>query len=125
MRRIPVYQPDLSGNEKKYVDDCIDSTWISSKGKYVSEFEKLFSSYIGTKYAISVNNGTAALHLALMMAGINKEDEVIVPALTYIATANAVTYVGAKAVFVDSDEETWQINPELIFLVSVILVIKP
>lgn len=109
--KIPVYKPDLSGNEKKYVDDCMESTWISSKGKYVKEFESRFADYIGAKYAISVNNGTTALHLALLMLGVRQGDEVIVPSLTYIASVNAITYVGAKPVFVDSDKETWQLNP--------------
>lgn len=112
MERIPVYKPDLSGNEKKYVDDCIDSTWISSKGKYVGMFEDAFAKYIGTNYAVSVNNGTIALHLALLMLGIGEGDEVIVPTFTYIASVNAITYTGAKPVFADSSEETWQVDPE-------------
>ncbi len=89
--RIPVYQPDLNGNEKKYVNDCLDSTWISSKGKYVTEFENSFAKYTGSKYAISVCNGTVALHLALLALDIKQEDEIIVPAFTYIATVNAIT----------------------------------
>lgn len=109
---IPVYQPDLSGNEKKYVDDCMDSTWISSKGKYVELFEKAFAKYIGCDYSIAVNNGTIALQLGLIMLGISTGDEVIVPTFTYIATVNAITYLGAKPVFVDSLESTWQIDPK-------------
>lgn len=111
-KRIPVYQPDLSGNERKYVDDCIDTTWISSKGKYVKQFEDAFAEYVGTKYGISVNNGTVALQLALLMLGIKAGDEVIVPTFTYIATVNAVKYLGAIPVFVDSVEKTWQIDPD-------------
>ena len=109
-KKIPVYQPDLSGNERKYVDNCIDTTWISSKGKYVKQFEDAFSTYIGTRHGISVSNGTVALQLGLLMLGIGIGDEVIVPTFTYIATINAIKYVGAIPVFVDSIENTWQIN---------------
>lgn len=101
----------LSGNEKKYVLDCLDSTWISSKGKYVERFEKEFSDFIGVESATTVCNGTVALHLALLALGIGEGDEVIVPTLTYIAPVNAVTYVGAKPIFVDSIKESWQMNP--------------
>ena len=109
--RIPVYQPDLSGNERNYVDECLESTWISSKGKFVSAFEQGFASYIGVEFATAVCNGTTALHLALLALGIGPDDEVIVPALTYIAPANAVTYTGARPVFVDSLREDWQMDP--------------
>lgn len=112
MNKIPVYQPDLSGNEKKYVSDCLDSTWISSKGKYISLFEEGFAGYIGTKHAVGVFNGTVALHLALLALGIGQDDEVIVPTLTYVASVNAITYVGAKPVFCDSLYDTWQMNIE-------------
>ena len=81
---IPVYQPSLSGNEKKYVIDCLDSNWISSKGKYVSHFEESFSEYIGARYSLTVCNGTMALHLALVTLGIGVGDEVIVPTLTWV-----------------------------------------
>lgn len=114
LMKYPIYQPRLAGNEKKYVNDCLDSTWISSKGKYINLFENAFAKYIGTKYATAVSNGTVALHLALLALEISKDDEVIVPSFTYIATANAITYVGAKPVFVDSEPETWQISPESI-----------
>jgi perosamine synthetase len=110
--KYPVYQPSLSGNEKKYVIDCLDSTWISSKGKYVSKFESEFSNYVGVKHATAVSNGTVALHLALVTLGIGPGDEVIVPTLTYIASVNAITYTGATPVFVDSLKDTWQMDPE-------------
>ncbi|MBC7629030.1 aminotransferase class I/II-fold pyridoxal phosphate-dependent enzyme, partial [Ferruginibacter sp.] len=84
MIKIPVYQPSLSGNEKKYVNDCLDSTWISSKGKYIESFETSFAKYIGVQHAASVSNGTVAIHLALIALGIGDGDEVIVPTLTYI-----------------------------------------
>lgn len=109
--KIPIYQPDLSGNEKKYVIDCLESTWISSKGKYINEFENSFSSYIGVKHAASVSNGTVALHVALVALGIGPGDEVIVPTLTYIASVNAIIYTGAIPVFVDSLPDTWQMDP--------------
>lgn len=109
---IPIYQPSLSGNEKKYVNECLDSTWISSKGRFIPEFEEKFAGYTGIKYAASVCNGTVALHLALVALGIGPEDEVIVPTLTYIASVNAIAYTGATPVFVDSLPDTWQIDPE-------------
>jgi perosamine synthetase len=89
--KIPVYQPSLSGNEKRYVNECLDSTWISSKGKFISEFEKGFADYIQIKHATAVCNGTVAIHLALLALGIGPGDEVIVPTLTYIASVNAIT----------------------------------
>jgi perosamine synthetase len=109
--KIPVYQPSLSGREKEYVQECIDSTWISSKGKYINKFEQSFADYIGIKHASSVSNGTVALHLALITLGLGPGDEVIVPTLTYIASVNAIVYTGATPVFVDSKEDTWQIDP--------------
>ncbi len=110
--KIPVYLPSLSGNEKKYVNECLDSTWISSKGKYNSLFENKFAEFINVKYATTVTNGTLALHLALLSLQIGEGDEVIVPTFTYIASVNAITYTGAKPVFVDSDLDTWQMSPD-------------
>jgi perosamine synthetase len=111
MYKIPVYQPSLLGNEKKYVNECIDSTWISSKGKFVSQFETAFANYIGVRHATTVSNGTVAIHLALLALGIGKDDEVIVPTLTYIASVNAIAYTEATPVFVDSLQDSWQIDP--------------
>lgn len=111
MLRIPVYQPDLTGNERSYVLECLDSTWISSKGRFILEFESGFASYIGAPYAASVCNGTAALHLALAALGLGPGDEVIVPSLTYIASVNAIHYVGATPVFAESLIDTWQMDP--------------
>ena len=113
-RVIPVSTPALVGNEKKYVLDCLDSTWISSCGKYVDLFEKKFAEFCKTRYAISCCNGTVALHLSLMALGVGPGDEIIVPTLTFVATANAVTYCGARPVFVDSDLETWNLDPSLL-----------
>jgi len=109
---IPIYQPSLTGNEKKYVNECIDSTWISSKGSFISKFEQEFSSYIGCKFGSAVSNGTVAIHLAMLALGIGEGDEVIVPTLTYIASVNAIAYVGATPIFVDSLPNTWQMDPE-------------
>jgi perosamine synthetase len=109
---IPVYQPDLRGNEKKYVNECLDTSWISSRGRFVGEFEARFAERIGVPHAASVCNGTVALHLALLALGIGPGDEVLVPTLTYIASVNAVTYTGATPVFVDSLRDTWQMDPE-------------
>jgi len=108
---IPVSSPDLLGNEEAYVADAIRSTWISSTGKYVDRFEKLFAKMAGTTSSISVCNGTVALHLALLALDVRPGDEVLVPSLTYIATANAVRYVGGEPVFVDVDPLTWCIDP--------------
>ncbi len=109
--KYPVYQPSLTGNEKKYVLECLDSTWISSKGKFISTFENSFASYIGVRHATSVSNGTVALHLAMLALGIGEGDEVIVPTLTYIASVNSIVYAGATPVFTDSLEDTWQMDP--------------
>ena len=108
---IPVYQPDLSGNEKRNVLECLDSTWISSKGRFLDEFERRFAASVGAQHAVAVCNGTVALHLALVTLGIGPGDEVIVPTLTYIASVNAIAYTGAKPVFVDSLADTWQMDP--------------
>lgn len=108
---IPVYAPYLGGNEKKYVNECLDTSWISSRGRFVSEFETLFCASIGVPYATAVCNGTVALHLALMALGITWGDEVIVPTFTYIASVNSIVYTGAKPVFVDSLSSSWQLDP--------------
>ncbi len=108
--RIQVAHPVLSGNERKYVDECIDTAWISSVGRFIQEFETAFAKFADTPHALSVCNGTAALHLALLGAGIGPGDEVIVPTLTYIASANAVTYCGATPVFADVEPRTFNLD---------------
>lgn len=107
---IPVCEPFLNGNELKYVTDAVSTGWISSAGKYVSEFEKQFAAYSDCKYGIAVCNGTVSLHLAMAALGIGAGDEVIIPTFTMIASAFAVCYTGAKPVFVDADKETWNID---------------
>lgn len=114
MKFIPIAEPKLGKKELEYVTNCIKTNWISSQGKYVREFEERFSRYCGVRHGVAVSNGTAALHLALAALGIKKGDEVIVPDLTFIAPANAVTYTGAKPVFADSEKKTWNINPNKI-----------
>ncbi|MBA2653380.1 MAG: DegT/DnrJ/EryC1/StrS family aminotransferase [Tatlockia sp.] len=111
MQRIFVAQPKLAGNERKYVLDCLDSNWISSNGKYISAFEETFAKFCGVKHAIATNNGTTALHLALVALNLQPGDEVIIPTVTYIATANAVRYCGATPVLVDVCADTMNINP--------------
>lgn len=108
---IPVAQPELGGNELAYVSDCIKTGWISSKGKYVKTFEENFAQYINSSNAIAVSNGTVALHLALVALGIGPGDEVLVPDLTFAATANAVIYTGATPVLVDINMDSLCIDP--------------
>jgi len=110
-RFIPVAAPVLEGNEKLYLLDCIESTWISSSGKYIDLFEEAFANFCGVEYALSCCNGTAALHLALLSLGVGPGDEVIIPTLTFVATANAVAYCGATPVFLDSEPDTWNLDP--------------
>jgi aminotransferase in exopolysaccharide biosynthesis len=111
-REAVLHEPCFSGNESKYVQECIDSTFVSSVGKFVDRFEKEIAEYTGSKYAVAVVNGTAALHIALLLAGVKMGDEVLIPALTFIATANAVRYCGAEPHFVDSEENTLGMDPE-------------
>ena len=113
-RHIPVAAPVFAGNEKQYVNDCLDTTWISSAGKYISAFEESFARFCNVKHAIAVMNGTVALHLPMLALNIGTGDEVIIPTFTYVATANCVTYTGATPIFVDSEPRTWNIDPEKI-----------
>ncbi len=103
---IPLHEPYFGGNEKKYLLDCIDSTYVSSVGKYVDQFEELIREFTGAKYAIATVNGTAALHVALQLAGVQRGDLVITQPLTFIATCNAISYCGAEPVFIDIDRKT-------------------
>lgn len=114
MIKIPVSMPDLSGNEEKYVSEAIRSSWISSTGSFIQLFEHRFATLCETRNVLSVSNGTVALHLAMLGLDVRPGDEVLVPSLTYVATANAVRYVGAEPVFVDVDPYTWCIDPSLL-----------
>ena len=109
---IPLHIPIFEGNEIEYVIDCIKSNFVSSVGEYVNKFEEAISKYTGAKYAILTVNGTSALHVSLLLVGVKRNDEVLMPAMTFIATANAVSYIGAIPHFVDIDEKTLGIDSE-------------
>jgi perosamine synthetase len=111
---IPLCVPSIGGREWEYVKDCLDSGWVSSVGSYVTRFEKACASVTGTEHAVATINGTSALHVALLAAGVEPDDEVLVPTLTFIAPANAVRYVGAWPVFIDAEPAYWQIDPGLV-----------
>ena len=108
---VSLHEPSLCGNEWVYVKDCLDSNWVSYVGQYVNKFESMLADFTGVKKGVALVNGTAALHLALRLAGVESGDEVLVPALTFVATANAVTYCGAIPHFVDSEERTLGLDP--------------
>ncbi len=109
---IPLCVPEIRGNEWKYIKECLDTNWVSSVGPFVDRFERELAGYVGTKYAVATCNGTAALHIALLVAGVQPNDEVLVSTLTFIAPANAIRYVGAWPVFMDAEPDYWQMDPE-------------
>jgi perosamine synthetase len=109
---IPLHEPKFRGNEKKYVLDAIDSTFVSSVGPYVNQFEEMICKITGSSYAIAMVNGTNALHMALLLADVEQNDEVLSQSLTFIATCNAISYIGAKPVFIDIDKDTLGMSPE-------------
>jgi len=111
---IPLSEPHLGGREWGYVKECLDTGWVSSAGKFVDTFEDRLAGQIGLKHAVSAVNGTSALHVALLTAGVREDDEVLTSALTFIAPANAVRYAGAWPVFIDADAETWQMDAGLV-----------
>ena len=111
---IPLSVPHIAGNEWAYVKECLDTGWVSSVGAFVDRFEREFAGKIGCKYAVATTNGTAALHTALLVAGVQAEDEVLVSTFTFIAPANAVRYCGAWPVFVDVEADYWQLDPQLV-----------
>jgi len=108
---IPLHEPKFIGNEKKYLNECIDSTFVSSVGRFVDEFEEKISNYTGVKYAIATSNGTSALHISLLLANVEQNDEVITQPLTFVATCNAISYCGAQPVFIDVDRDTMGLSP--------------
>ena len=108
---IPLHEPKFIGNEKKYLNECIDSTFVSSVGKFVDEFEEKIAEYTGIKYAVATSNGTSALHIALLLANVSSNDEVITQPLTFVATCNAISYCGAQPVFIDVDKDTMGLSP--------------
>jgi perosamine synthetase len=109
---IPLCVPEIRGNEWNYIKECLDTNWVSSVGSFVDRFEIMLANYVGTKHAVATTNGTAALHTALLVAGIQPDDEVLVPTLSFIAPANAIRYIGAWPVFIDAEPVHWQIDPE-------------
>jgi perosamine synthetase len=109
---IPLSVPEIRGNEWEYVKECLDSGWVSSVGSYVERFERMVAEQAGTRYAVATVNGTSALHISLLVAGVRPDDEVLVSTLTFIAPVNAIRYAGAWPVFVDAEPAYWQIDPE-------------
>lgn len=109
---IPLCVPEIRGNEWKYIKECLDTNWVSSVGPFVDRFERMVADYVGAKYAVATVNGTAALHIALLVAGVQPDDEVLVSTLTFIAPANAIRYVGAWPVFIDAEPDYWQMDPQ-------------
>lgn len=112
---MPLVVPEICGNEWLYIKECLDTNWVSSVGSYVERFEKMVAEQAGTKHAIATVNGTAALHVALLLADVQPDDEVLVSSLTFIAPANAIRYVGAHPVFIDAEPRYWQIDPQKVF----------
>ena len=111
---VPLHAPLFIGNEKKYLEECIDTTFVSSVGKFVDRFEADMAAYTGAKKAVVCVSGTNALHMALMLVGVERDDEVLTQALTFIATCNAVSYIGAHPVFIDVDRETLGLSPQAV-----------
>lgn len=111
---VPLSVPKFIGNEKRYLDDCIDTTFVSSVGQYVDRFEKNMAAYTGAKRAVVCVSGTNALHMAMMLAGVKRDDEVLTQALTFIATCNAISYIGAHPVFIDVDKSTMGLSPDAV-----------
>ncbi len=111
-KNIPLHEPKFIGNEKKYLNKCIDTTYVSSVGKFVDKFEKKISKYTGAKYAIATTNGTSALHVSLILAGVEKNDEVITQPLNFIASCNAISYCKARPIFIDVDKDTMGLSPD-------------
>jgi len=111
---IPLSIPEIHGNEWRYIKECLDTNWVSSAGKFVERFERSVADYLGSQYAVACVNCTAALHIALLVAGIHQDDEVLMPVLTFVSPANAIRYVNAWPVFIDVQSDTWQIDPQKI-----------
>jgi dTDP-4-amino-4,6-dideoxygalactose transaminase len=113
-RPIPLAEPFLGGHERAYLEECVRTNFVSSVGPFVERFEREFALSVGSRFAVACASGTAALHVALQVAGVGPGDEVLVPTFTFIASVNAITYLGARPMFVDSERETWNLDPELV-----------
>jgi len=111
---IPLSVPNIAGNEWKYVKDCLDTGWISSVGAYVTKFEQMVADFAGAKYGVAAVNGTAALHIALLLSGVKRDDYVILPNLTFVASANSIKYLGAEPLLIDADPLLWQMDLDLL-----------
>jgi perosamine synthetase len=109
---IPLSVPEIRGNEWKYIKECLDTGWVSSVGPFVERFERDIAGFVGTQFGVATVNGTAALHIALQVAGVGSEDEVLISSITFIAPANAIRYIGAFPVFIDAEPEYWQMDPQ-------------
>jgi len=106
--------PNMGGNELKYITECLETGWVSSVGAYVDRFEKMSAAFTGTKYAVATSSGTAALHICLVMMGVNENDYVIAPNITFVATINTIKYTGASPILIDTDERSWQLDLDLL-----------
>jgi perosamine synthetase len=117
---IPLSVPNISGNEWQYIKECLDTNWVSSVGSYVNKFEQITADFTGAKYAIATSNGTAAIQIALIVAGVKPNELVIAPNVTFVASINAIKYVGAQPILIDIDKDTWQMNMDLLehFLIN-------
>lgn len=111
---IPLSVPNMAGNEWKYVKDCLDTGWISSVGSYVTQFEQMVADFAGAKYGVAAVNGTAALHISLLLSGVQRDDYVILPNLTFVASANSIKYLGAEPLLIDADPLLWQMDLDLL-----------
>lgn len=111
---IPLSIPHLEGNEWKYIKHCLDTGWVSSAGSYVTQFESMVAEFAGAKYGIAASNGTSGLHMALHLLGINRDHHVIIPNITFIASANSAVYTGATPIFIDIDPQSWQMDLDLL-----------
>jgi len=111
---IPLSVPNLAGNEWKYIKDCLDTNWVSSVGSYVDRFEESLAHYTNAKYAVSTVNGSAALHISMLLSGVKQNDYVIIPNITFIASANTITYLKASPILIDVNQDTWQMDLDLL-----------
>lgn len=111
---IPLSVPHLAGNEWKYIKECLDTNWVSSVGEFVNRFEKNTAEFTGAKHAVATSNGTSALHISLMLSGVGRDDYVIAPNITFIASINSIAYTGASPILIDVDRHTWQMDLDLL-----------
>ena len=109
---LPLFEPKIGGNEWKYVRECLDTNQVSSIGAYVNHFEQIVADYVGARFAVATVSGTSSLHIALLVAGVQSDDEVLVSTLTFVAPANAIRYIGAWPVFIDAEPDYWQMDPQ-------------